>query len=82
MEAQPEKETNIVYAIAKLRRELADESSIAITEANVVRMSPLMVVHDGLVQIVMVKQTWVDSQSLWVPEAARHDWYWQKNSKG
>ena len=35
--------TNIVFAIAKLRRELADESSITLSDVNCVRMSPLIV---------------------------------------
>ena len=61
--------TNIVFAIAKLRRELADESSITISDVNCVRMSPLIVLRDGLVQIATIKQTWMDNQTLWVPEA-------------
>ena len=60
---------NIVFALAKLRRELADESSITISNVNCVRMSPLIVLHDGLVQIAMIKQAWMDDQTLWVPEA-------------
>jgi hypothetical protein len=77
-----DKPSNIVFAIAKLRSELADESSITITKDNLVRMSPLMVLRDGLVQIVMVKQTWVDSQRLWVPESARQHWYFGRRNKG
>ena len=73
--------TNIVCAIAKLRRELADESSITISNVNCVRMSPLIVLCDGLVQIAMIKQAWMDNQTLWVPEAARANWYWEKKQK-
>ena len=72
---------NIVFAIAKLRRELADESSITISNDNCVRMSPLIVLRDGLVQIAMIKQAWMDKQTLWVPEAARANWYWEKKQK-
>ena len=80
------KPSNIVFALARPRRELADESSITITEDNLVRMSPLVVVHDGrgtagLVQIVVIKQTWLDIQSLWVPKAARENWYSQGKGK-
>lgn len=63
------KPTNIVFALAKLRRELADESSITISNVSCVRMSPLIVLRDGLVQIAMIKQAWMDTQTLWVPEA-------------
>ena len=65
------KRTNIVFAVAKLRRELADESSIAISDDNCVRMSPLIVLPYGLVHIAMMKQSWMDNQTLWVPEVAR-----------
>ena len=41
------KPTNIVFAIAKLRRELADESSITLSDVNFVRMYPLIVLPDG-----------------------------------
>ena len=71
---------NIVRAIAKIRQELADEASITITTDNLVGMSPLMVVGNGLVQIAMLKQEWVESQRLWVPEAAREKWYSAKCS--
>ena len=54
--------TNIVFAIAKLRRELADESRITLSDVNCVRMSPLIVLPDGLVQIAMIKQAWMDNQ--------------------
>ena len=54
--------TNIVFAIAKLRRELADESSITLYGAKCVRMSQLIVLPDGLVQIAMIKQAWMDNQ--------------------
>ena len=74
--------SNIVFAIAKLRRELADESSITTSDDNCVRMSPLIVLgDDGLVQIAMIKQAWLDNQTLWVPEAARAKWYWEKKQK-
>ena len=73
--------TNIVFAIAKLRRELADESSITLSDANCVRLSPLIVMANGLVQIAMIKQAWMDNQTLWVPEDARANWYWQKKQK-
>ena len=66
------------FAIAKLRRELADESSITLSDVNCVRMSPLIVLPDGLVQIAMIKQAWMDNQRLWVPEAARAWWHWER----
>jgi len=72
---------NIVFAIAKLRSELADESSIRLSDVNCVRMSPLILVKDGLVQIAMIKQEWLDKQMLWVPEAARGWWHWQKKQR-
>ena len=75
------KPSNIVFAIAKLRRELADESSITLTDQNCVKMSPLIVLGDGLVQIAMIKQAWLDEQMLWVPEAARSYWFWEKKQK-
>ena len=56
------KNTNIVFAIAKLRSELADESSITLSDVNCVRMSPLIVLPDGLVHIAMINQAWVDNQ--------------------
>ena len=65
------KPANIVFAFTKVRRELADDSSITISDVNCVRMSPLIVVGDGLVQIAMIKQAWMNHQTLWVPEAAR-----------
>ena len=34
-----------------------------------------------MVQIALIKQEWIDSQKLWVPEAARSHWYWVKRSK-
>ena len=84
-EGDLQKKSNIVFAIAKLRCELTDTSSITITQDNIVGMSPLMVLHDGsalgLVQIVMLKQTWVNSQKLWVPQAGRRNWYWAKSAK-
>ena len=76
-----DKPTNIVFAMAKLRSELADESSITISNVNCVRMYPLIVLRDGLVQIAMIKQAWMDNQTLWVPEAARGHWHWSKQSK-
>jgi hypothetical protein len=76
-----DKPSNFVFTMSKLRSELADESSITITEDNLVRMSPLMVVRDGLVQIAMLKQAWVDTQKLWVPESARKSWHWVKSSR-
>ena len=75
------KNTNIVFAIAKLRSELADESSITLSDVNCVRMSPLIVFRDGLVQIAMIKQAWMDNQRLWVLEAARAYWYWERKQR-
>ena len=43
--------SNIVFAIAKLRSELADESSITLSDVNCVRMSPLIVFRDVLVHM-------------------------------
>ena len=37
--------------------------------------------RDGLLQIAMIKQAWMDNQTLWVPEAARANWYWEKKQK-
>ena len=73
--------TNIVFAIAKLRRELADESSITLSDVNCVRMYPLIVLPDGLVQIALIKQEWIDSQAVWVPEAARAWWHWARKQQ-
>ena len=67
-----------MFAIAKLRSELADESSITLSDVNCVRMSPLIVLPDGLVQIAMIKQAWMDNQRLWVLEAARAWWHWER----
>ena len=69
-----------MFAMSNLRSELADESSITITEENMVALYPLIVLGDGLVQIVMPKSRWVDSQSLWVPEGARSNWHLMKHS--
>ena len=66
--------TNILVAIAKLRRELADESSITLYDVNCVRMSPFTVLPDGLVQIAMIKQAWMYNQRCWVLEARVTRW--------
>ena len=71
----------IIFAMSKQRMELKDESSITLTAENTRRLSPLLLVRDGLVQIVMLKQAWVDAQKLWVPEDARKHWFWSKKSK-
>ena len=65
---------NFFYAFVKLRSELMDESSIDLSTVEF-EASPLIVIGDGLVQVIRISDDWVVQQRLWCPERARnHGW--------
>ena len=67
---------NLLFMLNKLRLELLDESSIALTSDVQFCTSPLYITANGatrgLLQVVMVSEVWLQEQQLWSPEWARN----------
>ena len=63
---------NSFFMFHKMRGELRDESSLTLTSAMPFRASSIYVVEGGLLQVIVVKDSWLREQRLWSPEWARN----------
>ena len=54
-----------------LRLELMDEAAMILKRSNMASCSPLCIMGDTLLQVVLVPQSWVDRAALWCPESVR-----------
>ena len=54
-----------------LRLELMDEASVILKHSNMPACSPLCIMGNALLQVVLVPQSWVDQAALWCPESVR-----------
>jgi len=62
---------NVLRMLNSLRLELMDEASMILKHTNMAACSPLCILDDVLLQVVLVSQSWVDQAALWCPESVR-----------
>ena len=62
---------NVLRMLNSLRLELVDEASVILKHTNMAACSPLCILDNALLQVVLVPQSWVDQAALWCPESVR-----------
>ena len=54
-----------------LRLELLDEAALILKHSNMASCSPLCIMGNALLQVVLVSRSWFDQAELWCPESVR-----------
>jgi len=66
-----ERPHSVLRMLNSLRLELMDEASMILKYSNMAACSPLCIMGNALLQVVLVPQSWVDQAALWCPESVR-----------